>query len=117
MSNTVKNYLITENERNKANAALFTRMIRLAFGDKDQIMIAHHLTFEVDNDLNTVNEIPSADTLIFDHEAMGRIFGKQALSIMKDLAALPVADGSRDKRLAEYVGLWESVASDLRPAT
>lgn len=104
MSNPVKNYLITENERNKASADLFTRMIRVAFGDKDQIMIAHHLTFEVDNNLNTVNEIPSADTLIFDHEAMKVIFGEAYyLDVMRSLAVLPVAGGARDKYLRELM--------------
>ena len=74
-------------------------MIQIAFGDKDQIMIAHHLVFEKDGDIATMNEIPSADTLIFDHDVMSTIFGPQYIRIMERLAALPVNDGSRDRLL------------------
>lgn len=103
-----KDYILTELERNKRNAALYTRMISLAFdGDRDEIIIRHHLTFERNHELDTVNEIPSADTLIFDHEAMGRIFGTQSVPIMAYLATLPVADGSRDRQLEIYVSQRE----------
>lgn len=109
---TVKNYLETENARNKANADLYSRMIRLAFGDKDQIMIAHHLTFETDNNLQSVNEIPSADTLIFDHYAMGQIFGSQAKLLMGALAQMPVDE--RDAALEQYVGAAERLKARQR---
>lgn len=110
MSNPVKDYLSTELARNKANAALYSRMIQLAYGKDDEIMIAHHLTFERDHELSTMNEIPSADTLIFDHDAMGRIFGIAAPEIMANLALVPVEGGARDKLLAEYVSKREAAA-------
>ncbi len=93
----MKDYLGTELERNKKNTALFKAMIHRAFGKKDQVMIAHHLTFEVGKDLETMNEIPSADTLIFDHEAMQKIFGKHFIAVMQYLCKFPAEE--RDAQL------------------
>lgn len=112
----IKDYLGTELARNKRNAALFTRMIELAYGHDDEIMIAHHLTFELNHDLNTMNEIPSADTLIFDHDAMTKIFGLKAYDVMRDLASLPVDGGLRDTALERLLNSREAPATTTAPA-
>lgn len=83
---------MTENDRNKTHAELYTRMIKEAFGKDAAIIIGHHLTFENNGDLNTENEIPSADTLLFDHYAMTQIFGVDALALMRLLASVPIEE-------------------------
>lgn len=100
----VKDYLGYEHARNKCNAAVYERLIKLAFareGSSIMTLTGHHLTFELDEDLSTENEIPSADCMMFDHEIMGRVFGVNAVQIMRHLAALDCE--ARDKALAEYV--------------
>lgn len=98
--NTVKDYLGYENERNRRNADLYTRMVKAAYGDNNAVIIGHHVTFERDGDLTTENEIPSADTLIFDHDIARRIFGSDFRSILAELAVLDIEE--RDKRLSDH---------------
>lgn len=106
----VKDYLSSENARNKAQAALFTEMIKLAFGKEEQVIIGHHLTFESGGNLETENEIPSADTLMFCHDLMHRVFGVGAIPIMRDLASVPA--GERDARLADYLNTQKRENND-----
>lgn len=94
-----KDYLGTENARNKKHAELYTRIIRKAIGSCD-VLVGHHLTFEIGGDLSTENEIPSADTLLFDHDIMGAVFGDKAFLVMQSLAIMP-AD-RRDELLAAF---------------
>jgi hypothetical protein len=84
----MKDYLEYENARNKSAAGLFETMLRIAFTDC-QVMVGHHISMEFKGDLATENEIPSADTLIFDHPIMTRIFGEYAVPLMQHLAAIP----------------------------
>lgn len=92
-----KDYLVFENDRNKKHAALYTRLISLAEGKDCSIMIGHHLTFE--HPTQDAIEIPSADTMLFDHDVMGRVFGQNATGLMVTLASTPV--DSRDAILAD----------------
>jgi hypothetical protein len=84
----MKDYLEFENTRNKASAALFEHMLKIAFGEC-QVMVGHHIGMEFQGDLQTENEIPSADTLIFDHDIMRKVFGDDAVEFMQRLAAVP----------------------------
>lgn len=93
-----RNYLSTENVRNKRHAALYTRMIQVVYGKECDVLIGHHLVFEVHGKIGTENEVPSADTLLFDHEVMKAIFGTEAIGIMQVLATLPGEE--REKFLA-----------------
>ena len=88
----IKDYLTSENERNKAHAALYEQMLRHAFREQANcaVLIGHHLTFEFGGLIDTENEIPSADTLMFDHDIMGRLFGERATLVMMSLARVPV---------------------------
>lgn len=97
--NKPKDYLGTENARNKRNAQLYEDIIKAAYGQNNDVLIGHHLTFEVHGDISTENEIPAADTLIFCHELMTLVFGPIALDLMQELACLPVE--RRDDRLAD----------------
>src|SRR5271167_3031313 len=105
----MKDFLGYENARNKRNAALYCALIKAALGECD-VLVGHHLTFEINGDLDTENEIPSADCLMFDHDLMTKIFGNEALSIMGHLALTPVE--SRDAVLAAY---WECKSAQAQP--
>lgn len=94
-----KDYLGSENTRNKKNAKLFEALIKAAYGEDNDVLIGHHLTFEKHGDIETENEIPAADTLIFCHDLMGAIFGDYALSIMRELVGLPAE--KREERLGQ----------------
>lgn len=89
----VKDWLGNELARNKRNADMYVPMIQRAVhkltGKHVQVLIGHHLTFELDSDINTENEIPSADCLMFDHTLMGAVFGVASGAIMRSLAAVP----------------------------
>lgn len=102
----MKDYLGFENARNKRNAGMYERLIRQAIrnmGDERPVAVlaGHHLTFELDGDLSTENEIPSADTLLFDHEFMGAVFGGEAVEIVVMLASVPCDE--RDAMLGRYL--------------
>lgn len=71
-----KDYLTFENDRNKKNAALYVELIQRAYGENNAVLVGHHIVFEPDGDLDRENEVPSADTLIFCPDIMGRIFGQ-----------------------------------------
>lgn len=97
-----------ENDRNAENAELFKAIIREAFGVTD-VIVAHHLTYvKVDKradgfDYQVVEEIPSADALIFSHDIAQRIWGDGWRGILQTLALEPVA--TRDTLLASlYYG-------------
>lgn len=108
----VKDYLSYENTRNKTHAALYERLMRAAFGEC-AVIVGHHLTFEKNGDLTTENEIPSADTLIFDHEVMKAVFGGQAKSIMMHLASVPAEE--RDLLLERWLNTYGTKQADVRP--
>lgn len=96
----MKDYLEVENLRNKTHASLYERLVKLAFGECE-VMVGHHIALEFGGDLNTENEIPSADTLLFCPEVMVGVFGVEGINIMQELAALP--PGGRESLLQNYL--------------
>ena len=93
-----------ENERNARNAKLFKDIICEANGVSD-VICAHHLVY-VANDkrddgfnYTIVEEIASADTLIFDHDVMAKVFGANFKTVLAKLALEPVE--TRDATLAD----------------
>jgi hypothetical protein len=69
-----------ENDRNADSAQLFKEIIREACGVHD-VIIAHHLVYvRVEQrdgfDYQIVEEIPSADALIFDHDIAQKLWGE-----------------------------------------
>ena len=91
-----------ENDRNADSAELFKSIIREAC-DVHDVIIAHHLVYVTVEkrdgfDYQIVEEIPSADSLIFDHDIARKIWGEGFISVLQRLAAEPVA--TRDKLLA-----------------
>lgn len=91
-----KYYLQAENDRNTHHGALFIEIVKRAFGISEVVMVGHHFVFEPQAsmtalDLTKLNEIPSADTMLFDHPIMFAVFGeKDALTIMQACALVPV---------------------------
>ena len=84
-----------ENDRNTAHAAMYKAMVREAYGVQDCI-VAHHIVFvrtEKDAngfDIQIVEEIPSADALLFDHCIMQRLFGDRFREVIAKLAQEPI---------------------------
>lgn len=76
-------YLKLEQARNLAATRIFHRFLHRAVG-QCEILVAHHIVFELPG--GEPNEIPSADTLLFNPLLMGRVFGQEAPMIMSVLA-------------------------------
>lgn len=93
-----------ENDRNTENSALYKAIIREAYGVTD-VICGHHLVYEVREKradgfiYEQIQEIPSADALIFDHEVAEKIWGPNFHGVLMALACEPVA--TRDKLLGE----------------
>lgn len=99
-----------ENDRNADSSELFKAIIREAFGVQDTL-IGHHLLYvKVDKqpdpehpgntfDIQVVQEIPSADALIFDTDVAQKIWGYKWKNILSILAVTPVSE--RDKLLGD----------------
>lgn len=85
-------YLSGEGKRNRANADLFQALLCLAWGDDCQVITGHHVSFLFNGDLSTEDEVPSADSLLFDHDVMKTVFPADYLAIMAHIAVLPRYD-------------------------
>jgi hypothetical protein len=84
-----------ENDRNAEYSDCFKQVIREAYGVQD-VICAHHLVYVVDEvrpdgfHYQVVEEIPSADALIFDHEVAKKIWGAGYKECLTRLALEPV---------------------------
>src|SRR5262245_53364814 len=93
-----------ENDRNAAWSALYKAILREVYGVTD-VIVAHHLVFvrterrQDGFEYQIVEEIPSADTLIFDHEIAQKLWPTTWPSKLAALAKEPVE--TRDQVL-EY---------------
>jgi uncharacterized membrane protein len=94
-----------ENDRNGENSDLYKAIIREAYGVTD-VICGHHLVYQVEDKradgftYTFVEEVPSADTLIFDHEVAKKLWGDHWESVLTQLALTPIA--ARDAKLAEF---------------
>lgn len=80
-------FLGGEGKRNRHNAGLFCQMLFQAWGDCD-VIVGHHINFLFDKNLETEDEIPAADTLLFDHAIMGCLFGDKMPDVLAHIAVL-----------------------------
>lgn len=94
-----------ENDRNAESHPCFSDVIREAYGVKD-VICAHHLVYVTEETradgfkYQIVQEIPSADALIFDHQAAKKIWGERGWQhVLTRLALEPVE--TRDKLFAD----------------
>lgn len=99
-----KSWLGFEQARNRKNAEVYTAILRAAIAklaqhspDGIQVIMGHHLTFMVGTDLETEDEVPAADSMLFDHTLMTAAFGSKAYEVMGKLALLPCEE--RDQYL------------------
>lgn len=104
-----KSWLAFEQARNRKNADLYTAILRRAIAvlsqteaEGVQVIMGHHLTFEMGTDLSTEDEVPAADSMLFDHDIMTAAFGSKevAVNVMVHLAQLPCDE--RDHALARH---------------
>lgn len=91
-----------ENDRNAESGELFKAIIRECFGVSD-VIIAHHLVYVTEEEragfkYQVVEEIPSADCLIFDHDIAKRVWGEDKYRTILVQLALEPAE-SRDRLL------------------
>ena len=95
-----------ENDRNNEGSETFKTVIREVYNVTD-VICGHHLIYEYREQradgfvYDVVQEIPSADALIFDTDVAAKIFGDDWKRILPILAVTPV--GERDKLYAEFV--------------
>jgi hypothetical protein len=109
-----KDYLTTERVRNThpENAALYTKLIKRAFGDNIDVIVGHHIGFQVHEHIETENEIPSADTLLFDHDIMFAAFGvDRALRLMSAMIRVPC-----DQREVMVANALDGLEIDIQAA-
>lgn len=96
-----------ENERNSKHSDLYKAIIKECFGVND-VIIAHHLVYVTTEirdgfEYQIVEEVPSADCLIFDHDIARHIWGSNFKEILIKLALEPVE--TRDQLLSDlYYG-------------
>lgn len=93
-----------ENDRNAEARTCFSAAIREAYGVQD-VICAHHLVYvkeETHADgfkYQVVQEIPSADALIFDHDVAQKLWGRDYEAVLCQLVLEPV--DSRDTLFAK----------------
>jgi hypothetical protein len=114
MSVKVKSFLSTEGKRNRANADLYLDLLQRAYpGQVLDVIVGHHICFEFDKDIATENEIPAADTLLFDLDIMGAVFGKaNAVALMHQLVELP--DAKREDYVRQSLSRLKAREQDAR---
>lgn len=101
----VKEYLGFEQARNHRHAALYEDLLKRAFpGENITVLVGHHIGFEFNGDINTENEIPSADALLFDHAIMTKVFGEELAQTVMHLLCETEAD-----QREEIVKTWLKV--------
>lgn len=93
-----------ENDRNAQSKQLFKDIIREVYGVTD-VIIAHHLVYAKDErrsdgfNYEVVQEVPSADALIFDHTVAAKLWGPNFRMYLTKLALEPVE--TRDQLLSQ----------------
>lgn len=104
----VKDYWLDEASRNRANRPLYIRMVRALYGPGCEVFVGHHINFRLSgDDAGEENEIPSADTLLFDHGIMAANFGTDAPRLMAILAGL--APGEREAAVEKELARLDGV--------
>lgn len=97
-----KNFLTYEGDRNKKQRDLYQAILRAAFGPNTDVLCVHHVTFTREGE--EPNEIPAADTLIFDHDIMSRVFDDDYLDVIQACAITPC--DRRDDVLRELLRMY-----------
>ena len=94
-----------ENDRNSLAAQLFKDIIREVYNVQD-VIIAHHLVYVREEKradgftYQIVEEVPSADALIFDHAVAKKLWGDTWQDVLTHLALSPIEN--RDTVLESF---------------
>lgn len=94
-----------ENTRNEVHADLYKAIIREVYGVTD-VIVAHHIVFVREDkrsdgfSYTLVIEVPSADTLIFDHDVAAKLWPRTWQEKLPMLALAPIE--KRDELLKAY---------------
>ena len=91
-----------ENTRNSVFGQLYEDMIKEALG-VPEVICAHHLVYVLEEhckgtQYTGAQEIPSADTLIFDHEIARKLWPTSWQAVLTELALTPIEQ--RDQKLS-----------------
>lgn len=83
-----------ENERNLANSDLYKDIIREAYGVND-VICGHHIIYTATEkrggfDYTIVQELPSADAMMFHHDVARKLWGRNFKRILSKLACEPI---------------------------
>lgn len=87
METPLPEYVGREYNRNVEFRPVYCRLIRAAYGQDVDVKVSHHIF--VSRGENDVTEIPAADTILFCHDLMTRVFRGKAQSHMVRLAQIP----------------------------
>ena len=100
-ANKAKNesYVRYEVDRNHRSKPVFQVLLRRAYGPGSTVIISHHLTVMCPK--GVVHEIPSADTILFDPDIMGSVFGPRAAGRMAMLAK--IRPEPREERIKNWL--------------
>ncbi|WP_368508131.1 hypothetical protein [Bradyrhizobium lupini] len=88
---------IAENDRNQNHSGLLTDIIKEVYG-ADTVGVGHHLMFSTPD--GRVDEQPSIDTLIFDHDVAKKLWGDDYITVLAKLASVPQSE--RDTLLSDF---------------
>lgn len=97
-----------ENERNSKHHTLWTDIVKEVVDNCDGVICGHHIVYQTTVkaggfDCTVVQELPSADALIFDHGIARKLWGDDCKSVLTQLACEPAE--TRDDLLASlYYG-------------
>lgn len=83
----MKNYLQSELQRNHEHKHVYDRLLKRAVANC-RVETGHHITLHIEGEEDG-NEVPSADTVLFDHDFMKAVFGDGYRMVIMDLALEP----------------------------
>lgn len=75
-----------ENDRNAKSSELYAAILKEAIPGVSLVVASHHIFFKRDG---VTDELPAADTLIFDHEIARKIWGGAYKEVLAYLSAEP----------------------------
>jgi len=94
-----------ENDRNRCYKQLIRDVINECFEVMDTPYVRHHIVYEVPDEIQGAlpQEIPSIDTVWFEHTVAKKLWGDRYLKVLSLLACEPVE--TRDQLMADlYYG-------------
>lgn len=98
-------WIMAEGGRNRNAAMLSAQLLTMSYGPTFELFIGHHIAYKAKHeDTTTLSEIPSIDTLLFNHPIMQDVFGERYLDVVVQLARTPTEKRERalEQMLHDY---------------